>query len=321
MTDLDIREEAAAPVRDRGFWRRSPRSADDEAVRSAVSWGDRHDPRVRWTLRVVQILVFVGLVVAAVFPMIWLAKASISTTADLIRDPLGWWPSGVDFSNYAVVWNELGIYKYLLNTLWLALGSAAVTLVVCITGAYCLSILRPRWGAVVYWAVLATLFIPGVISLVPLYLTVLDLPGLGISLLNTMWAVWLPAGASAFSLVLAKRFFDSIPRELIEAARIDGAGPVRVLWSIVIPLSRPIISVLALLSCVSAYKEYLWPLLVLPDPEVQPISVALPRVEPSLEYSAMMAALFLSLLVPIVLFLIFQRQFLRSVGMANGIKG
>lgn len=320
MTDLDIPEEATATVRDRGFWRRSP-SEDDEVLRSAVSQGDRSNPRVRWTLRITQFLVFVGLVVAAVLPIVWLAKASISTTGDLITDPLAWWPSGIDFSNYAVVWNELGIFKYLLNTLWLALGSAAVTLVVCVTGAYCLSILRPRWAGVVYWAVLATLFIPGVISLVPLYLTVLNLPGLGISLLNTMWAVWLPAGASAFSLVLAKRFFDSIPRELIEAARIDGAGPVRVLWSLVIPLSRPIISVLALLSCVAAYKEYLWPLLVLQDPNVQPISVALPRVEPSLEYSAMMAALFLSLIVPIVLFLIFQRQFLRSVGMANGIKG
>lgn len=320
MTDLDIPEEATATVRDRGFWRRSP-SEDDEFLRSAVSQGDRSNPRVRWTLRITQLLVFVGLVVAAVLPIVWLAKASISTTGDLIRDPLAWWPSGIDFSNYAVVWNELGIFKYLLNTLWLALGSAAVTLVVCVTGAYCLSILRPRWAGVVYWAVLATLFIPGVISLVPLYLTVLNLPGLGISLLNTMWAIWLPAGASAFSLVLAKRFFDSIPRELIEAARIDGAGPVRVLWSLVIPLSRPILSVLALLSCVAAYKEYLWPLLVLQDPNVQPISVALPRVEPSLEYSAMMAALFLSLIVPIVLFLIFQRQFLRSVGMANGIKG
>lgn len=320
MTDLDIPEESTATTRDRGFWRPS-RNTEDEAVRSAVSQGDRNNPRVRWTLRIAQALVFIGLVVAAVLPIVWLAKASISTTGDLITDPLAWWPSGIDFSNYAVVWNELGIFKYLLNTLWLALGSAAVTLVVCITGAYCLSILRPRWAGVLYWAVLATLFIPGVISLVPLYLTVLNLPGLGISLLNTMWAIWLPAGASAFSLVLAKRFFDSIPRELIEAARIDGAGPVRVLWSLVIPLSRPIISVLALLSCVAAYKEYLWPLLVLQDPNVQPISVALPRVEPSLEYSAMMAALFLSLIVPIVLFLIFQRQFLRSVGMANGIKG
>ncbi len=320
MTDLDVHEEATATVRDRSFWRRSP-SVDDEFIRSAVSEGDRRNRRVRWTLRITQVLVFVALIVAAVFPIIWLAKASISTTGDLITDPLAWWPSGVDFSNYAVVWNELGIFKYLLNTLWLALGSAAVTLVVCVTGAYCLSILRPRWGGVVYWAVLATLFIPGVVSLVPLYLTVLNLPGLGISLLNTMWAIWLPAGASAFSLVLAKRFFDSIPRELIEAARIDGAGPVRVLWSLVIPLSRPILSVLALLSSVAAYKEYLWPLLVLQDPNVQPISVALPRVEQSLQYSAMMAALFLSLIVPIVLFLIFQRQFLRSVGMANGIKG
>ncbi|MFS0794954.1 carbohydrate ABC transporter permease [Microbacterium sp. 1P10AE] len=303
--------------------RRRLRRQDDpeEVVRSVSSWGDRRRPLVRWTLRLVQVFVLVGLVVAAVLPLLWLAKASVSTTTELVSDPLRLLPSIFDWSNYSAVWNDLGIWRYLLNTLLMALGSAAVTLVVCVTGAYTLSILRPRWGNVVYWAVLATLFIPGIVSLVPLYLTVLDLPGLGISLLNTMWAIWLPAGASAFSLVLAKRFFDSIPRELIEAARIDGAGPVRVLWSLVIPLSRPILSVLALLSAVAAYKEYLWPLLVLQDPGVQPISVALPRIEPALEYSVMMAALFLSMIVPIALFLLFQRQFLRSVGMANGIKG
>jgi multiple sugar transport system permease protein len=293
----------------------------DEETRSAVSTSDRRRPVVRWTLRIVHVVALLGLIVAAVLPLIWLAKASVSTTGDLIDDPLSWWPSGLEPGNYDVVWNELGIGRYLLNTLWLALGSAATTLFVCVTGAYCLSILRPRWGAVVYWAVLATLFVPGVISLVPLYLTVLDLPIFGVSLLNTFWAVWLPAGASAFSLVLTKRFFDSIPRELIEAARIDGAGPLRVLWLIVLPLSRPILSVVALLACVGAYKEYLWPLLVLQAPAVQPISVALPRVEPALPYSAMMAALFLSLVIPVVLFLIFQRQFLRSVGLANGIKG
>lgn len=319
MTDTyTLTQPPAAPPTGRRLRRRAD---PEEAVRSVSSWGDRRRPGVRWTLRIVQTVVLVGLVVAALLPLLWLAKASVSTTTELIRDPLALLPSTFSWSNYEVVWNDLGIWRYLLNTLLMALGSAAVTLVVCVTGAYTLSILRPKWGPIVYWAVLATLFIPGIVSLVPLYLTVLDLPGFGISLLNTMWAIWLPAGASAFSLVLAKRFFDSIPRELIEAARIDGAGPVRVLWSIVIPLSRPILSVLALLSAVAAYKEYLWPLLVLQDPGVQPISVALPRIEPALEYSVMMAALFLSMAVPIALFLVFQRQFLRSVGMANGIKG
>ena len=151
-------------------------------------------------------------------------------------------------------------------------------LLVATTGGFVLSVLRPRYAKVVTAAVLATLFVPGiVVVLVPLFLTVLDLPLFGTSLLDTYWAVWLPAGANAFNVLLVKRFMDGLPREVFEAAQVDGAGPFRLLWYVVLPMSRPILGVVSILAMLNAWKDYLWPLIVLPNPEIQPLSVRLPH--------------------------------------------
>ena len=138
-----------------------------------------------------------------------------------------------------------------------------------------LSVLRPKYAPILNGAVLATLFIPSVVLLVPLYLTIVR-PVIGTSLLNNYLAVWLPAAANAFNILLVKRFFDNLPREVFEAARTDGAGPFRVFWSIVLPMSRPILGVVSVFAIIASLKDYLWPSLVLPDPAVQPLGVRLP---------------------------------------------
>src|SRR5690606_8010005 len=132
-----------------------------------------------------------------------------------------------------------------VNTVVIAAGAWASRGRVAATGGYVLSVLRPRCAKALRWMVLATLFVPAVVLLVPLYLTILNPPLLGTSLLNTFWAVWLPAGANAFNVLLVKRFFDSLPREVFEAARTDGAGPWRLFFSIVLPMSKPILGVIS----------------------------------------------------------------------------
>lgn len=289
--------------------------------RTAVSDADLRRPPVRFWLITIEALVAIALVIAGAGPMLWLFKAATSTTQDSLRQPFDLWPSGFLPGNIVDAWVRLDVGNAMLNTVWVAFGSWFITLFVCVTGAYVLSVLRPRWGNVISALVLSALFIPGVVSLVPLYLTVLEMPLLKISLQNTFWAVWLPAAANAFNVVIIKRFFDALPRELFEAARIDGAGPWRMLTTIVLPLSRPILGVVSLLTIVAAWKEFLWPLLVLTDPALQPISVALPRLADTSELSLLMAGLFIAVLIPVVLFLVFQKQFLRGVGMSGGIKG
>ncbi|GAA0586691.1 carbohydrate ABC transporter permease [Kribbella sandramycini] len=288
--------------------------------RGIISIKDRQRTAVRIGLPIIQVLLFIGVLVAGVGPLLWLLKSGVSTSQDILSGPMQLWPSGIQWRNIPDAWNRVQIGSYLGNTAIIAIGSMISTLFVCTTGAFVLSVLRPKWGPVVTAAVLATLFLPGVISLVPLYMTILKMPVLGVSLQNTFWAVWLPSAAGAFNVLVMKRYFDSIPRELIEAARIDGASNLRMFTALILPLSKPIVGVVALLTVIGSWKDYLWPLLVLPDPRLQPISVALPRVAKTTEISLQMSALFLAVLIPVVLFLVFQKQFLKGVGMSGGIK-
>jgi multiple sugar transport system permease protein len=288
--------------------------------RTLLSAHDLRPLPSRIAVRVVQIAVLLGVVVAGAGPLLWLAFASLNTTQEVLRDPFGVFLRADEWANFAQAWNVVDVDRYLGNTVIVAVGSCLMNLLVASSAAYVIAILRPRWAPVLSGAILATLFLPGIVSLVPLYLTVLDLPPFGINLQNTFWAVWLPAGANAFSVLIMVSFFRSLPRELIEAARLDGAGDLRMLWTIVLPLSRPILGVVALLAIIAAWKDFLWPSLVLANSAVQPISVALPIVGKVTDLSVFLAALFLATIVPVLLFLVFQRQILAGVGASAGLK-
>jgi multiple sugar transport system permease protein len=302
--------------------RKDRRRAQAIKERGVISYADRKRRRVKNWLWIIQSVILIGLVVAALGPLAWSAKASVSGSQAIISNPMGIWFTPNYWGNIIKAWNGAQIGQSLGNTVIIATGSTIATLFISATGAFLLSVLRPKWGPVLYGAILSTLFLPGVTLLVPLYLTILHMPVIGINLQNTFWAVWLPAGASAFNVVVLKRFFDSIPRELIEAATIDGAGPLRIFTKLMIPLSWPILGVLSLLSVVGAWKEFLWPMLVLTDPNLQPVSVVLPTLSKGgTSFAVQMAAVFLSIIIPVVLFVIFQKQFLRGVGTAGGVKG
>lgn len=311
---------AVAPVTEPGPPRRG-RWSPGSAGRGVLSTFDWRRGRIRWTVRSAHGVVLMVLLLAGVGPMLWLAKAAISTTQDTLRTPMALWPSGLDWENLATAWNQAEISRYFTNTIWVVLGSWSVQLLVATTGGYVLSVLRPRYAKLVTGAVLATLFLPGVVVLVPLFLTVLDLPLLHISLLNTYWAVWLPAGANAFNVLLVKRFMDNLPRDVCEAARVDGAGPFRLLRSVVLPMSTPILGVVSIFAVLNAWKDFLWPLIVLPEPALQPLSVRLPVIRDTVELDVFLASLFISMLLPIAVFLLFQRLFLRNAGLSGAVKG
>jgi multiple sugar transport system permease protein len=289
--------------------------------RSVLSPIDRRRPVVRWSLRGVHTLLLLVLIVVGLGPLLWLGKAAISTTQDTLRYPMRLWPNGFDFENLLTAWQDAQIGHYFFNTVKIAIGSWLVQLVVAVTGGYVLAILRPWYARFLTGAVLVTLFVPPVVLLVPLFLTVLDLPIVGTSLLNSYWGLWLPAGASAFNVILVKRFMENLPGEIIEAARVDGAGPFRLLWSIVLPLSKPVIGVVSVFAVLLTWKDYLWPLVVLPDPEIQPLSVRLPLVRDTLQLDVFLAALAISMVLPIGLFILFRRFFIGGDAMAGALRG
>jgi multiple sugar transport system permease protein len=301
--------------------KRPRKSSQLDGDRGFVSEKDWQRPAISRTIKGLHLVLLILLLIVGVGPMLLLAKFAITPTQDIIRTPLAIFPHGMAWSNISQSWNDVQISKYFLNTIWIAAGSWFVQLLVATTGGYVLSVLRPKWGKIVNGLVIATLFVPSVVLLVPLYLTILHPPLLGTSLINTFWAVWLPAGASAFNVVLVARFFDSLPREVFEAARVDGAGPYRLFWSIVLPMSKPILGVVSVFAFIASWKDFLWPMLVLKNPAKQPLSVRLPAIQSQTDLGVFLASLAISTLIPVILFLVFQRLFLSGAGLGGAVKG
>jgi multiple sugar transport system permease protein len=286
-----------------------------------ISELDWQKPRIRWGTRALHALLLIGLVVIGLGPILWLAKSAITPTIDTISHPIALFPHGAAWSNLSQAWNDVHVGRYFWNTVVIAFGSWAVQIVVATTGGFALSVLRPRYAPIIKGLLLATLFVPAIVLLVPLYIEVVRLPIVHKSLIDSYWALWLPYGASAFNVILVSRFFDNLPREIFEAAEIDGAGPFQLFWRIVLPMSKPILGVVSVFAVLASWKDFLWPFLVLSNPNVQPLSVRLPSIELQTSLGVFLAAMFIACLVPIAGFLIFQRSFLGGTGLGGAIKG
>jgi multiple sugar transport system permease protein len=295
--------------------------SDDDFGRGLISKAEWERPGVRLSVGALQWLLLLALVVGGLGPILWLAKGAITPTLDTITHPMGLFPHGTAWSNLKEAWTTVHVGRYFWNTVVIAFGSWASQIVVATTGGFALSVLRPKYAKLINGLLLATLFVPAVVLLVPLYIEIVRPPVVHHSFIDSYWAVWLPAGASAFNVVLVKRFFDNLPREIFEAARIDGAGPFRLFWSVVLPMSKPILGVVSIFAVLASWKDFLWPLLVLTNPNEQPLSVRLPSIQSQTSLGVFLAAMFIACLVPIAGFLVFQRSFLRGSGLGGAIKG
>ncbi|WP_327639951.1 carbohydrate ABC transporter permease [Kribbella sp. NBC_00482] len=289
-------------------------------MRTLVSPLALRTPRGRiiyWTILTVTVVGFTG---AFVFPFYWMVSGALKSPDELAQIPPSFFPKSVDFSVYKEAWDQLQLGVFLKNTVVYAGGAWLFTLAVDVSAAYALSKLRPVLGKLVLGAMLATLMIPPMVLLLPTYLVAKDLPILHLDLLNTPWAIWLPAAANGFFVFLLKRFFDSIPKELLEAAEIDGASPLRILWSIVLPVSRPIIGVVSILSVVTVWKDFVWPLLVLPETDKMSISVGIASLSAQMPQNVLIASLVIASLPTILVFFVFQRSIMAGLT-AGSLKG
>jgi multiple sugar transport system permease protein len=290
------------------------------ATRTLVSDVELNRHRLVYFGLLVVTTVLVALVF--IFPLYWMATGALKSPAEFAQPAPTYVPRSWHPENYSQAWNQLQIARFFGNTLVYAVGGWLVQLVIDVTAAYSLSKLRPVFGRMVLGMMLASLMLPAAALLVPAYLTVSHVPLLGINLLNTPWALWLPAAANAFNIYVLKRFFDQIPRDLIDSASLDGAGRLRVLWSIVLPLSRPVLGVVSIFAIIGIWKDFLWPLLVLQDPDTQTLSVALSRLSNTSQVppTEMMAGLVIASVPMLVIFLIFQRSIISGLN-AGSMKG
>jgi multiple sugar transport system permease protein len=291
------------------------------ASRTLISPAQLNRPTGRVAYWAVFCLTTVVFALVFLFPLYWMFAGGLKSPQEIIQIPPTLLPSHPHPGNYSTAWSEADMGQLLWNTTFYAGGALAFQLVFDVGAAYAFSKLRPAFGNVILFGMMATLMIPTSVLALPTYLTANSLPFVHWSLLNTPWVIWLPSVASnAFSIVLLKRFFDSIPAELLAAASIDGAGPLRALWSVVLPMSRPILGVVSIFAVVNVWKDFLWPLLVLTNTSDQTINIGLFQLSVGLPENILIAALAIASIPTIVFFLIFQRNIMSGLT-AGSLKG
>lgn len=263
------------------------------------------------------ILFFCGvMVVLSIFPLLWVVLAGFKDLKEFVSST-SIVPQSFSLQPFATTWNQLGIAKNYLNSLIFVVGSVVCALIFNGLLGYGIGILKPKGHKAVKRLVMLSLLMPTTISIVPLFMNIQNL-GLG----NSFLPLWLSYGANAMYVILFVQFFESLPLSIIEASRIDGCSQLQTFFHIVLPLSKPICSVIAIFAVNAAWSDFLLPYLVLRGGNLQTVMVRLFvfSTEQTVNADTMMRSVVFSMIPPIILFFIFQKQ-LTENAVSVGIKG
>jgi multiple sugar transport system permease protein len=253
-----------------------------------------------------------------VLPLLWIFLTSFKTDSDAIDNPASPLPNPFSIDAYQTLTNgQQPILTWFFNSLAAGALQTVLILVTASMGAYALARLEFPGKKIVFGAIVLTLFVPPVIFLIPNYLLVQNF-----GWLDTIWAITIPGAAGAFGIFFLRQFFINLPPEIEEAARLDGAGDIRIFTQIILPLSRPAIATLAVLSFLSNWNDFLWPVYVLLSPEHQTLQPGLAVLQGaySTHYAIVMAGAVVASVPVLILFTLAQRQLVESVA-ASGLKG
>ncbi len=294
----------------------------DSTNRTLISAAQLNRARGKITYRIMLTLVVVIFTLVFIGPLYFLFADGLKSTQEAVQVPPTIIPAHLHPGSYASAWSRVGLARLLVNTVYYAFGALVFQLIFDVAAAYSLSRLRPVLGHLIFALMLATLMIPATVLLVPQYVTVADLPILHLNLIGSPAAIWLPSVANAFNIFLLKRFFDSIPSDLLAAAAIDGASPLRTLRSVVLPISRPILGVVSIFALVAVWKDFLWPLLVEYgyNPSRETLNVGIFEASSTTPQNLVLAASAMAAVPTLVFFLVFQRNILSGLT-AGSLKG
>jgi multiple sugar transport system permease protein len=271
-------------------------------------------------LYAIMLIFLLLLGIGFVFPFVLAFTAGLKNSAEIYLPGVNLLPQTPRWENYQQAWQRFNMLGMFRNSFAVALGSVVAQLLVASLAAYSLARLKPIGGRVLLAVFLITLTIPSIAYIIPLYMTLVDLPIVHLSLLNTYWGLWLPYAANAFAILVLKNFFEQIPQDIYDAAAVDGASPLRIFFTITLPLSRSILLVLAMLSFVAIWKDFLLPLLVLRDADLQPVTVRLYTLVQKFPKNLQLAAAFTAMVPPLFVAIFLQRY--QRGGMTMGsVKG
>lgn len=245
-----------------------------------------------------------------IFPIYWMAATAIMVPRDSIARDVSLIPRSLTMDNFEGGWNRLPWERWYVNTVFIATMRVLITVTINLLGGYTFAKFEFRGRNILFFMMVATLMIPIQVILVPRFIVVSSL-----GLANTPWGVILPASAEAFGIFFVRQFMVSFPDELLEAARLDGAGELTIFRRIVLPLSKPAIAVLVIMSFSWSWNGFIWPLVVLSSQENYTVQLGLNFMKGFYytEWNQIMAMALISLVPILAVFMLFQRYFVQGI--------
>lgn len=264
---------------------------------------------LKWTLLAAGVVVIL-------IPFIWMVSGSFRSQEDLFASPENLFPTEWTLEGYLNIWEELPFLRLLANSFIFAGVTTILLLLFDSMCAYALARINFRGSTLLFWLVIATLMIPFQVTLIPVFIELFHF-----GWLDTYQGLIIPRATSAFGIFMLRQFFLSIPRELDEAARIDGAGHFRIYWTIILPLAKPALATLAVLHFMNLWNDLLWPLIVTSSTDMRTLPAALTLFggQYVTEYSTLLAGATISLLPLALAFFVAQKYFVAGVA-TTGLK-
>jgi multiple sugar transport system permease protein len=258
-----------------------------------------------------------GAAAVSLFPLLWMLSVSLMSPGEASTFPPPLLPRHATLGNYRELFAHAGMARYLANSVVLATAVTLVSLVVNVAAGYAFAKLHFAGRERIFRLLLGALVIPAQVAMVPLFLLLKQL-----GLVNTYGGVIVPAAASIFGIFLVRQYALSIPNDLLEAARIDGASEFRIFRSVIVPVLKPIIVTLAVFTVLGTWNDFMWPLIVLSDQELYTLPVALASLsrEHVQDHELMMAGSVVTTLPVVLVFLLLQRYYIQGL-MAGSLKG
>ena len=255
--------------------------------------------------------------IVALLPFFWMISTSLKNIQDIGNIPPDWIPNPLVTQNYADVWNELPFLNFFWNSTYITLTTVVGQLLICSLSAYAFARLEFRGRDKLFYLYLATMMIPGQVTLIPAFVLMRWL-----GWIDTPLALIVPGLSSAFGTFLLRQFFLTIPRELEDAAKIDGEGLFGIYWRIILPLSKPALATLAVFTFLGSWNDFLWPFVVINTPENMTLPVGLSFLQQNYttQWPQLMAGSTMSLVPVIIVFLLAQRYFVEGITL-TGLKG
>lgn len=270
---------------------------------------------IKWLLFLFMLIAFL----ISEYPLVWVVLQSLKTETEFLES-IWTLPSSLNFDNYAIAWNKAGMSRYFMNSVVVTIATTVVNLVLVTSAGYAFAKLKFKGKEFFYYMIIFNLLIPTAIILLPMFTLINK-----IHLVNTLPALIFPyfQGFAPMGLIISRNYFADLPDELMEAGKLDGCGNMGVFLKIMLPLSRPIVATMTILSAMQVWNEYLWALTSITDESKYTLSVGIAIFNKKTEtvgYTPVFAALSISALVIVAVYLCMQKQFVKSIA-AGAVKG